>query len=92
MQVVSICFIYLSQKNAGTSPLSRHIKSKHPEHQPRQTQINTLSGTIGTFTYNRATDKTNLAKYLIRSKQPFSMVEDDAFTDFIGLKRKKGGP
>jgi len=37
----------------------------------------------GTFGYNRATCKTNLVKYLIRSKQPFSMTEDDAFTDYI---------
>ena len=67
------CKLYLNisysfLKNAGTGQLSRHIKSKHPEHQPRQTQISTLADTIGTFTYNRITGKTNLAKYLIRSE------------------------
>ena len=57
---------YSFLKNAGTSPLVRHIKSKYPEHQPQQTQISTLGGTIDTFSYNRATGKINLAKYLIR--------------------------
>ena len=70
---------YSFPKNSETGPLARHTKSKHPEHQPRQTQISTL----GTFSYNRATGKTNLAKYLIRSEQSFSMAEDDAFTDYI---------
>ena len=42
-----------------------------------------MGDTLGTFSYNRATGKTNLAKYLIRSEQPFSMTEDDAFTDYI---------
>ena len=42
-----------------------------------------MSETLDIFSYNRATGKTNLAKYLIRSEQPFSMVEDDAFTDYI---------
>ena len=70
-------------KNAGTGSLTRHIKSKHPEHQTRQTQISTLGGTLGTFSYNRAIGKINLAKYLIRFEQPFSMAEDDAFTDYI---------
>ena len=74
---------YYFPKNAKTGPLSRHIKSKHPEHQPRQTQISTLGGTLDTFSYNCVTDKTNLVKYLIRSEQPFSMVEDDAFIDYI---------
>ena len=40
---------------------------------------------IGTFTYNCATGKTNLPKYVIRSKQPFIMVKDDAFTDYIRI-------
>ena len=84
MQVVSRCFIFFP-KNAGTGPLARHIKIKHPKHQPRQTQISTLGGTLGTFSYNRATGKTNLAKFLIWSKQPFSMAEDDAFTDYIRI-------
>ena len=74
---------YSFPKNRGTGPLARHIKSKHPEHQPRQTQIRTLGNTLGTFSYNRATGKTNLAKFLIRSEQPFSIAEDDAFTDYI---------
>ena len=70
MQVVSRYFIfsYAFLKNVRTDPLSRHIKSKHPEHQPRQTLIITLGDTLGTFTYNRATGKTNLVKYLIRSE------------------------
>ena len=38
---------------------------------------------MDTFTYNRATGKTNLARYLIRSGQPFSSAEGDAFTDYI---------
>jgi len=42
-----------------------------------------LGGTLDTFSYNRATCKTNLAKYLIRSKQFFSMAENDALTDYI---------
>ena len=84
MQVVSRCFIFFP-KNAGTGPLARHIKIKHPKHQPRQTQISTLGGTLGTFSYNRATIKTNLVKYLIRSEQPFSMTKNDAFTDYIRI-------
>jgi len=44
-----------------------------------------LGGTLGTFNYNCATGITNLAKYLIRSEQSFSMVEDDAFTDYIRI-------
>ena len=75
--------IYAFFKNARTDPLARYIKSKHSEHQPRQTQISTLGGTIGTFTYNRATDKTILVKYLIRSEQPFRITGDNAFTDYI---------
>ena len=59
---------YAFLKNTGTGPLAQHIKSKHPNHQPRQIQINTLGGTIDTFTLNFATDKTNSAKYLIRSE------------------------
>ena len=59
---------------------SRHIKSKYSEHQSRQTQISILCSTLSTFTDNCATGKTNLAKYLIRSEQPFSMAEDEAFT------------
>ena len=59
---------YAFSKNVGTSPLSRHIKSKHPEHQSRQTQISTLADTLGTFIYNYATGKTNLTKNFIRSK------------------------
>ena len=74
---------YAFLKNAGTGSLSRHIKSNHPEHQSRQTQVNTLGGTPDTFTYNRATRKTNLAKYLIRSSRPFSMTEDEVFTEYI---------
>ena len=42
-----------------------------------------MVGTLGTFSYNRATGKINLAKYLIRSQHPFSMAEDDAFTYYI---------
>ena len=42
-----------------------------------------MGDTLDTFGYNRVTGKTNLAKYLIRSKQSFSMAEDDAFTDYI---------
>ena len=42
-----------------------------------------MGGTLGTFSYNRATNKTNLSKFLIRSEQPFSMAKDDAFTDYI---------
>ena len=67
-------------KNAGTDPLSRHIKRKHPTQQSRQIQISTLGTTLGTFTYNHVTGKTYLAKYLIRSEQLFSMAEDGAFT------------
>ena len=70
---------YSFSKNSGTGPLAWHTKSKHSEHQPRQTQISTLGGTLGTFSYNRATCKTNLAKNLIQSEQSFSMVKDDAF-------------
>ena len=55
---------YSFPKNAGTSPLARHIKSKHPEYQPRQTQISTLGDTLGTFSYNCAKGKTNLANIL----------------------------
>jgi len=44
-----------------------------------------LGDTLGTFSYNRATGKTNLVKYLIRSEKPFSMAEDDAFTDYIRI-------
>ena len=73
---------YAFLQNAGTDLLAPHIKSKHPKHQPRQTQISTLGGTIGNFTYNHATGKENLVKYLIRSEQPFSMAENDAFTDY----------
>ena len=72
---------YAFLKNTETNQLSRHIKSKHPEHQPWQTQISILSGTLGTFTYSRVTGKTNLAKYLIQFEQPFSMAEDNAFTN-----------
>ena len=72
---------YSFPKNAKTGPLARHIKSKHPEHQPRQTQISTLGDTLGIFSCNRATNKLNLAKYLIRSEQPFSTTEDNAFTN-----------
>ena len=67
---------YAFFKNARTGPLARHIKSKHTEHQQQQIQIST-------FTYNYATDKTNLAEYLIWFEQPFSMAEDDAFIDYI---------
>ena len=49
-----------------------------------------MSGTVGTFTYNRATGKINLAKYLIRSEQLFSMTEDDAFTDYIRTTHNLG--
>ena len=82
MQVVSRCFICLSQK-WGTNPLSWHIKSKHLECQPLQTQISTSGGTVGTFTYNCAIGKINLAKYLIQFEQSFSMAEDDVFADYI---------
>ena len=71
---------YSFPKNAGTGPLTRYIKSKH---QPQQTQNNTLGYTLGPFSYNRAIGKTNLTKFLIRSEQPFSMAEDDLFTDYI---------
>ena len=74
---------YSFHKNARTDPLTRYIKSKHPEHQPQKTQISILGGTLGTFSYNGVTDKINLAKYLFRSEQPFSMAEDNAFTDYI---------
>ena len=67
MQVVPRCFLFFFQKYR-TSPLALHIKSKHPEHQPRQTQISILGGILDTFSYNRAADKINLAKSLIRSK------------------------
>ena len=67
----------------GIGPLDWHIKSKHPEHQPRQTQISTLDDTLDTFSYNYATGKINLAKYLIRSEQPLFMAENDAFTDVL---------
>ena len=77
--------LYAFPKNADACLLSRHIKSKYLEHQPWQTQISTLGGTLGTFTYNHATNKTNLAKYLIRSEQPFRMAEDDAFTKYSRL-------
>ena len=70
---------YSIPKNAETTPLARHIKSKYPEYQPRQIKISTLGGT---FSYNRTTGKINLAEYFIRSEQPFSMAEDDAFTDY----------
>ena len=56
---------YAFLKNGGSGSLARYIKSKHPEHLLWQTQISTLGGTISTFTYNCATGKTNLAKYLI---------------------------
>ena len=68
------CFIFFP-KNAGASPLARYIKSKHSEHQPRQIQISTLGGTLGTFSYSRTTGKTNLMKYLVQSEQPFSMLK-----------------
>ena len=55
---------YAFPKNARTEPLSRHIWSKYPEHRSRQTQIGILGDTLGTFTYNRFIDKTNLGKYL----------------------------
>ena len=55
---------YTFPKNVGTDPLSRHIRSKLPEHQPRQTQISTLGDTLSTFTNNHATGKTNLPKIL----------------------------
>ena len=61
---------YAFLKNTRTGRLRKHIKSKHSEHQPRQTQISTLGGTLGTFTYNRDIGKTNLAKYLSRSDSP----------------------
>jgi len=57
---------YAFFKDAGTNVLAWHIKSKHPKHQPRQTLISILGDTIGTFTYNYAIGKTNLAKYLIQ--------------------------
>ena len=38
---------------------------------------------LGTFTYNHATCKTNIAKYFIRSEQHFIMPEDDSFTNYI---------
>ena len=42
-----------------------------------------MGDTLDIFSYNRATGKTNLAKFLIQTEQPFSMAEDDAFTDYI---------
>ena len=74
---------YAFLKNTRTGRLRKHIKSKHSEHQPRQTQISTLGGTLGTFTYNRVTYKTNLAKYLIWSEYPFSIAEDEIFIEYI---------
>ena len=74
------CFIFFS-KNARTGPLARYIKSKHLEHQPRQTQISTLGGTLDIFSYNCETGKTNLVKFLIQSEQPSSMAEDNEFID-----------
>jgi len=45
-------FYKLFSKNVGIGPLSRHIKRKHPEQQPRQAQISILGDTLGTFTCN----------------------------------------
>ena len=74
---------YAFLKNAGTGELSGHIKSKHPKYQAWQTQISTLGSTLDTFTYNHATCKTNLAKYLIRSEHSFSKAEDEPFKEYI---------
>ena len=35
------------------------------------------------FQLNRQRGKTNLAKYLIQTEQPFSFAENEAFTNFI---------
>ena len=40
---------YAFPKNIGTSPLSKHIKSKHPEHQARQAQISILGDKLDTL-------------------------------------------
>lgn len=75
--------IYSFPKGSGTGPLMRHARSKHPVQQPRQTQISTLGSTLGTFSYNPNTSKSNLAKFLIQSKQPFSFAENNVFTNYI---------
>ena len=56
---------YAFPKNSGTDALIRHIRAKHPENQPRQTQISNFGGTLSTFSYNHQRGKTNLVKYLI---------------------------
>ena len=74
---------YAFPVGAGTGALSRHIRNKHPDHEPRQQQISTLGGSLSNFSYNKNTERSNLAKFLIRSEQPLSLVEHDAFADYI---------
>ena len=71
MQALSWYFL-VCPKNSGTGALTRHIRAKYPQNQPRQTQIFTFGGALSTFSYNRQRGKTNLAKYLIQVEQPFS--------------------
>ena len=73
---------YAFLKNSGTDALTRHIRVKHLQNQPRQIQISTFDGTLSTFSYNRKRGKTNLAKYLIQAEQPFSFDENEAFINF----------
>ena len=86
MQAVPRCFIF-SPNNAELAYLPDILRASTPNTNHDKPKLALWGNTSCTFNYNRATDKSNLAKYLIRSKQPVSMAEDDAFTNYIRITR-----
>lgn len=75
--------------NSGTGHLTRHLAKCLPlhldENDPKQAKIILGSAGVGNFTYSQSRMREGLADFIVNSKKPLALDEDEDFEEFIQL-------